>query len=67
MSGDREYDPHYLFREIEIGFVALARLIERAMEHLADDPSATEPLLRAKEAAERGASLASTNVSRGHL
>jgi hypothetical protein len=57
VTSDREYAPHYLFREIETDFVALARLIERAIEHLADDQSATEPLRLAKEAAERGASL----------
>jgi len=54
-----------LLREIERDFEALARLIERAIEYLADDQSATEALRRAKEAAERGASLARTDLPPG--
>ena len=58
MPSNRDDASHTMFREIERDFEALVRLIERAMEHFADDPAATETLRRAKDAAERGASLA---------
>jgi len=64
VEGDRDDTSCRLLREIERDFEALTRLIEREIERLADDPSAAEPLRRAKEAAERGASLARTDVSR---
>ena len=68
MTGDRDEASHRLLREIEKDFEALARLIERAIEHLADDdPSATERLRRAKEAAERGALLARSSQPPGGL
>lgn len=58
MTGDRDEASHRLLSAIERDFEALARWIERAIEHLADDDrSATERLRRAKEAAERGALL----------
>jgi hypothetical protein len=66
VAGNRDDTSDRLFREIERDFEALVRLIERAIEYLADDPSAAESLRRAKEAAERGASLAKTNLPRGH-
>ena len=51
----------HLFRDIERDFEALARLIERTIEHLVVDGSGNrscERLTRAKEAAELGAALA---------
>ena len=47
-------------------FEVLARLIERAIEHHADDHSATERLRRAKEPVERGALLARCQPPGGH-
>ena len=66
MTGDRDAS-HRLLGEIERDFEALARLIERAIEHLADDHSATEQLRRAKEAAERGALLARSRRPDDHV
>ena len=64
MTADRDDASRHLFREIERDFEALAGLIERAIEHLAEDTSAAERLHRAKEAAEQGALLARTNPPR---
>jgi hypothetical protein len=67
VTGDRDDASHRLLGEIERDFEALARLIERAIEHLTDDESVIERLRLAKEAAERGASLAKSRPPDDHV
>ena len=60
-NGGQEHSSHPLFGEIERDFEALARLIERTIEHLIVDGATNvdiERLVRAKVSAECGASLA---------
>jgi hypothetical protein len=61
----QEGDAHHLLREIEVQLEALARVIERAIEHWAadgTDHANIERLYRAKQAAEHGATLAGRNA-----